>query len=583
MRTLLLILLMLPFSIHGKKPDFEWAIKFETNAKNDNPLLINEPLIKTDQLGNVYLMGGFRGTIDADPGAGTFNLTALGFGQTDLDIFLIKISPAGNLIWAKSIGGQFLAKGMDFDISNTGELYVTGYFVGTVDFDPGPGEVKRTSKGDDIFILSLDSQGNFRWVNKIGGDDQDRGFWIAAGKYGIYTFSIFTGTVDFDPGPNVLNRSPIGPDDRAICAFDFNGNLIFAKEFGNAEFLMNGSDFNSRNYMSISERDEIYISGTCNTYRMDLYPGQGVYSNLCSFFGVFNLKLDSAGNYAWTKFGVGRGHGDPFTFGQNSLKNGRFAYYGKFYSEVDFDPNPGFFLLTPTPHPIFQYSVDSYYCIMDRDGNLENAVQLGEYKILNINDIEEDVQGNKYLAGSFTESCDFSPGPIDSVLTADSIDGFICQYGPNGALNWSLQIGGARDDRAISLELGPNGTVYTTGIFRGAVNFDKGNSNFTLNGNTQNGSFYITKHSGTISRIDQSEASSLRIYPNPTSGRFHIDFGDLSSPQNMSIYSSKGVHLETRWIDPLKNEETELNHPPGVYFVFLTDGKNTQQFKLIRE
>ena len=132
--------------------------------------------VALDAGGNVYTGGFFEGTADFDPGPGTFNLTSAGRAG---DIFVSKLDTAGNFIWARAMGGpspreeQLLpnpnsASGVALD--GSGNVYATGTFEGTVDFDPGPGTFNLTSAGSvDIFVLKLDSTGSFVWARAMGG------------------------------------------------------------------------------------------------------------------------------------------------------------------------------------------------------------------------------------------------------------------------------------------------------------------------------------------------------------------------------------------------------------------------------
>ena len=76
--------------------------------------------------------------------------------------------------WAKSVGGSDNERGNSIAVDSTGNVYTTGYFEGTVDFDPGTGTTNLTSKGDyDIFIQKVDAAGNFVWAKSMGGFNQD--------------------------------------------------------------------------------------------------------------------------------------------------------------------------------------------------------------------------------------------------------------------------------------------------------------------------------------------------------------------------------------------------------------------------
>ena len=77
-----------------------------------------------DAAGNGYTTGFFKGTVDFDPGAGTFNITSVG-GR---DIFITKLDAAGNLVWAKGMGGASDDEGFSIAVDASGNVYTTGYF-----------------------------------------------------------------------------------------------------------------------------------------------------------------------------------------------------------------------------------------------------------------------------------------------------------------------------------------------------------------------------------------------------------------------------------------------------------------------
>lgn len=76
------------------------------------------------------------------PGAATFNLTAGG-----LDIFISKLDASGNFVWAKDMEGTVAANGFSIAVDAQGNVYATGSFSGTVDFDPGAGTFNLTAAG----------------------------------------------------------------------------------------------------------------------------------------------------------------------------------------------------------------------------------------------------------------------------------------------------------------------------------------------------------------------------------------------------------------------------------------------------
>jgi hypothetical protein len=72
--------------------------------------------------------------------------------------------------WARGMGGINLDAGLSIAIGASGNVYTTGAFSDTVDFDPGTGVYNLTSAGGyDIFVSKLDVNGDFVWAKRMGG------------------------------------------------------------------------------------------------------------------------------------------------------------------------------------------------------------------------------------------------------------------------------------------------------------------------------------------------------------------------------------------------------------------------------
>jgi|SRR6185436_10931826 len=121
--------------------------------------------VTVDNSNNVYTTGTFEGKVDFDPGAGVFNLTTSGYANRD--IFITKSDNSGNFTWTKQITGTYSFKDVNsIALDASGNIYVSGYFSDTVDFDPGPGVYNLVSASFyNSFILKLNSSGNFVWAN----------------------------------------------------------------------------------------------------------------------------------------------------------------------------------------------------------------------------------------------------------------------------------------------------------------------------------------------------------------------------------------------------------------------------------
>ena len=97
-------------------------------------------------------------------------------------VFLLAVNllNAQQFEWAKSFGGTYNDMGFSISIDASGNVYTTGYFEGTVDFNPGAGTSNLTSAGGlDVFVQKMDASGNFLWAKSFGGIYNDQGYFIS--------------------------------------------------------------------------------------------------------------------------------------------------------------------------------------------------------------------------------------------------------------------------------------------------------------------------------------------------------------------------------------------------------------------
>lgn len=170
--------------------------------------------IQADNQENLLITGSFIEAVDFDPGAGCSILTSSCF----TDIFILKLSPNGDFNWAKRFGGTGNDSGYGIAADGSGNVYATGFFENSCNFNPGPGTCMLSSCGSqDIFILKLDCTGHFHWAKQFGSFNQDIGFSIDldAGN-NIVTTGFFKNTVDFDPGPGTFQLTSAGNSDAFV-------------------------------------------------------------------------------------------------------------------------------------------------------------------------------------------------------------------------------------------------------------------------------------------------------------------------------------------------------------------------------
>lgn len=456
---------------HGQAPTFEWA-KGMGDANYQYGFGLAE-----DSNGDVLTIGYFQGTVDFDPNAGVTNLTS----QGGYDIYAQKLDANGNLLWAKSVGGTNSDYGYAVTTDNSNNVYLSGRFGGTVDFDPGTGVFNLVSAGgNEIFILKLDASGNFVWAKNMGGTGSDYGRGIALDALGnVYVTGYFSGTADFDPGVGVSNLTSAGNDDIFVSKLDNSGNFVWAKRMGSTSA--------DRAYgITFDPAGFIYTTGIFLN-AVDFDPGVGT-TTLTSNGGadIYIQKLDTDGNFIWARH-MGSA-GNDYGYGIAVDPSSNVVSTGYFVGTADFETGAG----TTNLNSIG--STDIFVQKLDQSGNLTWAQQMGGTSGDVGNSITTDAVGNIYTTGFFYSTTDFDPGPGTANLSSLGIaDAFIHKLDASGNFSWVQQLGGAGYNEGRSVVTNA-GSLYSTGQFQQTVDFDPtvGVFNLTSAGNNDS---YVHKMS----------------------------------------------------------------------------------------
>jgi hypothetical protein len=189
--------------------NFIWA----KQIGGDSAYLTEGVGIATDASGNIYNMGRFEGEeADFDPGPAVSNISFI----PGIDLFLQKLDKDGNFIWAENPNTADFASALAIDEWN--DIYLAGNMQGTVDFDPLSTNYELTSYGaTDFYLQKLNPSGGMTWALCFGGIQHDAGtsLSVSDGAH-VLLAGVFSDTMDFDPGPSVVNKIPKGLSDNFI-------------------------------------------------------------------------------------------------------------------------------------------------------------------------------------------------------------------------------------------------------------------------------------------------------------------------------------------------------------------------------
>lgn len=337
--------------------DYVWAKVFEgVNASFSLD-------IKVDGVGNVYTTGQFQGITDFDPGVAVYNLDAI-----NGDVFLSKLDNNGNFVWAIKYTSNGSDSGNGLYIDDADDLYLTGSFKNTIDFDPGAGEANLTSNGEtDVFICKLDSDAGYIWATSFGGSLDDFGNAITVdGADNMYITGNFEGTADFDPTAGVENATVVGGYDAFVSKFNSTGDYQWAKQFG-------GSTFDFGMSIGTDVAGNVYVGGIYQT-TVDFDGGAGTEDHTSvGLRDMFIEKLDEDGNFINVK--VFGGTTDDNLQAIQVDEDDNIYVTGSFNGTVDFDPNAGTTNLVSTgQQDAFILKLTQSTANVDENGQIQSTV-----------------------------------------------------------------------------------------------------------------------------------------------------------------------------------------------------------------
>ena len=333
--------------------------------------------VTVDASGNVIQAGMFFGRVDFGNGP----LTSAGTS----DIFVAKFNSSGAPLWSKRFGDSSTQEATSVTADATGNVIITGAYLGTVDFGSGP---LPSSGNHDIFLAKFNSEGVHLWSDHFGDGDSQFGRRVAADASGnIILVGEFYGRADFGDG-SLLSA---GGRDICMAKFASDGSHSWSKRFGDA-------DNQAAPRVTVDASGNIIIAGY---FEGTVDFGGGTLTSAGSA-DLLVAKFDSSGNHLWSA-----GYGDSsfqHAYGVAADASGNIIMSGYFTGEVDFG---GGTLSSAGDYDVFlaRFDPDGAHIWSDRFGDSQSQYS---------QNVTTDASGNAIMVGSFQGSIDFGSGDLTS-------------------------------------------------------------------------------------------------------------------------------------------------------------------------
>jgi len=410
-----------------------------------------------DKNNNQYITGYFQNTADFDFTDSVDSHTSSG----SYDIFITKVNSNGTYGGTKRIGNSGDDGPNEIFSDNNNNIYVTGWFQNTIDFDPGGGIDNHTSNGGyDAFITKINADGTYEWTKTFGGTGSDWGNTIFIDELGnLYFGGVFESTVNFNFEGGTDNHTSNGNSDIFIMRLNLNGDYQSTITFG-------GTSWDSTFSLKADSSNNIYLSGYFSN-TVDFNFTVGVDNHVSNGSGdIYVMKVNSNGSYGWTKTFGGAGFDICWDLELDDL--GNIYITGNFEGTVNFNFTGG------TDNHTSNGSNDLFLTKIYSDESYGWTKTLGSDSWESSYEISIDEFSNLYIAGYFRNTVDFDPGVGVTSKTISSFhEGFVSSFDKDGNFRFvKTQVSDSSQGSDIYALAYSSGKLYIAGDFAVTTDFN---------------------------------------------------------------------------------------------------------------
>ncbi|BDS13328.1 T9SS type A sorting domain-containing protein [Aureispira anguillae] len=350
---------------------------------------VNGIVIANDN--EIYIVGEFRDKF-------YYNNDSL-VSQNQLDVLIAKLDSSGTIQWASSANGWGYESGNDIALMPNGNLVITGYYENNLDFG---GSSLLANGLRDIFIATIDPQGNPQWLKTLSGPAFEEGKSIATdSSNNIYIAGSFR---DF-LYPNGNTVAGEGSYDVYLAKYDQTGQLLWIKTMG-------GPAADEGTYVKVDHHQNVVVTGWYDRYiQVDTVLLSGSKEE-----DGFAAKFAPNGDFLWVIPLAG-------TFDERT--------YG-----VDFDADDNLYIMGTLDSLLIlggdslnnrhlNRPTDIFIAKYDEAGNYKWAQTLGHYYNDFCYDLLVKDATTIYLAGSFQDTSIFI---TDTLISQNDYDVFLAKF-----------------------------------------------------------------------------------------------------------------------------------------------------------
>ena len=565
----LILVFIFQFTEHLFAQDYhlDWAQTLFTDHKYFHNYASHMAI---DGEGNILIAGTFFGTIEVE----TVNGMAAIESVYSADIFLMSYNEFGEILWLRSISGFSNKTILDFQLDSYGNILISGFFRGLIDFDTDPNafHAKVSNGYYDGYVAKYSGNGELMWVNTFGDESIDAVLNVDTdANSDVYYTAFFNDEINVGFGGDsiLINTDTLGT--AFVHRLNSDGHHQDIYHFGYPNVITQISKFicaqDNSNFAVLTFKDSIDID--VSQSENIIYSTSTTWPYWDHAFVKYSNDFDQVWAFSIDVYNIIDVKEDMF---------GNIFVVGDFLNSVDFDPGVDEHILHPASNS------DAYILKINSEGEFIWAKNIsGSY---GIESIDTDNEGNLYLFGDFAANLIYDPyGSSNQLFGADTKNGYIIKVDSLGNFVYGRTISGGDIHFSSACAVDEPHAWVVAGSFKGEFDADPRESEWLLKTKPTNINTFILKLNYKFADpigMGDLHQELVQIYPNPTSDVFYID-----NPSGQQLLIEVRDKLG-RLISQKNSRETQLtidlfNQSRGMYFVRVSDGVRQEAIKVIKQ
>ena len=521
----IITLCLLALGITAQAQEFEWVKTIDLQA-DINSDMINYTTA-CDPQGNIYFAG-----IEENV---SFNCVDL-MGSLTYN----KYSSDGTLIYAKKFDGYGAIFSMKPD-SQGNMVLAIGY---TSSLTIGNTTLTADEFTPNFSLIKLNSEGNLLWHSQMILPDAEAWDFVSNFK-----------TISLDENNNIY----VGYDNF------FHSYIVKFSSLGEQQLII-PQLFTSRvTSVSVDKTGNIYVAGSCPSLQ-SVFAGVPAPIADATFYSIYLVKYNAAGEYQWVKFVEDITCPDP-----QVAASGEHIYFSSTLG------GPVLFDDIQTQGPT-NFWGDFFLAKLNASGEYLWVAEVpqtgGEVNIGRNNFLNVDQEGNAYIVGRTRMTIDWSEN-ITTNIEGFNSEAIVLKYNTAGEVIMAKTAGGiSSEDKFDGIITNSHGDIFLTGVVTGGtINFDEIEYEY----DSWEIVPFLTKLGHGMLSTETPAINAVSLYPNPASKELYIT--NLSDDSKGEIFNTLGQKV----MDFTITDNTPIivdRLSPGTYIIKTEDYKT---FKFIKQ